>query len=555
MNKTVLLRELNPHKSLLYRLAITEAIIAVAIVLFALTTSWILNSIFADSLTQEKAVPLLGVLLFVVLLRPILHYPRRCLADKISLTVQESVRKRMHKALLQSSIHSVSTKSSGQLTALFMEAVDGLDSFFTICLPSMIELVILTPVLLVTIFVADFYSAVIFLVTLPIAPFILYLLGKLTKERSQRQWQELLRLDSRFAELLRGLPMLKLFNRSSAQAEIVRMDGERFSRASLNVLELAFVSAFVLELITTLSIAIIAVSIGFRLLYGDIDFLTAFFILLAAPEFYQPLRQSGTAFHAGMEAMTAARNLEDFMYNDYINTADVKKSPHAEISLAPFPPRVRMCNISCHYPQRYAKALDNLSFDAPAACITALAGTSGSGKSTVFSLLLGQLTPSQGYIELNGMRLNFLDAQTRKQLISYVPQEPYLFADTLRNNITLGRADLSDEKLCQCLHAASLDNLLKTLPHGLNSKLGDGAALLSTGQRRRLGLARALLSSAPLLLLDEITAGLDENTEREVLTTICRLKGTHTILLASHRPTTLAIADYIITLDAGREMH
>ena len=548
MEKAALLREIKPHKALLRQLGAVKGLAGAATLSAAALTAELLDTVLQDSLSIEKAVPLLMVLLFVLSLRAGLTFPAKRLSCRLSLSVQENIRRRLHLSLLHASPLAPAIKSGGRLSALFLETVDGLDRFFTVCLPGLLELLVLVPFFLLSMLFIDLPTALLFLLTLPIAPFLLYLIGRLTKKRSERQWQQLQQLDSRFAELLRGIPMLKLFNRSREQQCIIQKDSEAFSQASLDVLELAFLSSFILELITTLAIALIAVSIGLRLIYGDVSFFTAFWVLLLAPEFYQPLRQSGTAFHAGMEALSAARELESFS----AAAPFLQDSPATGIG-SPKAQAVRFSKVSCRYPQRQALALNKLSFVAVGGSITALAGTSGSGKSTVFSLLLGAMQPSSGNIELDGQPLSSLSSAERRAFITYVPQEPHLLTASLRENLSLGRTGCTDNMLCQALCAAGLEELL-SLPAGLDTDMGDGTTcLLSTGQRRRLGLARALIHPSPVLLLDEITAGLDAAAEKQILEAICSLAGKHTILLASHRPATLKIADTVIWLDAGKE--
>ncbi len=548
MEKAALLREIKPHKALLRQLGAVKGLAGAATLSAAALTAELLDTVLQDSLSIEKALPLLMVLLFVLSLRAGLTFPAKRLSCRLSLSVQENIRRRLHLSLLHASPLAPAIKSGGRLSALFLETVDGLDRFFTVCLPGLLELLVLVPFFLLSMLFIDLPTALLFLLTLPIAPFLLYLIGRLTKKRSERQWQQMQQLDSRFAELLRGIPMLKLFNRSREQQCIIQKDSEAFSQASLDVLELAFLSSFILELITTLAIALIAVSIGLRLIYGDVSFFTAFWVLLLAPEFYQPLRQSGTAFHAGMEALSAARELESFS----AAAPFLQDAPATGIG-SPKAPAVRFSKVSCRYPQRQALALNELSFMAVGGSITALAGTSGSGKSTVFSLLLGAMQPSSGNIELDGQPLSSLSSAERRAFITYVPQEPHLLTASLRENLSLGRTGCTDNMLCQALCAAGLEELL-SLPAGLDTDMGDGTTcLLSTGQRRRLSLARALIHPSPVLLLDEITTGLDAAAEKQILEAICSLAGEHTILLASHRPTTLKIADTVIWLDAGKE--
>lgn len=580
MKKTVLLQELKSRKHMLGAMAILELLRGLLSFGAAYALAALLDSLFQGAFTWEKAVPWLGVLFFAVCCRSLLHYPCSILPARLALNVQEALRQRLHDTLLQIPPLTANRLAGGHLAGLCTDVVEGTAGFYTVCLPIVLQLAVLMPFYLCIALWLDQATALLFFLTLPIAPFLLYLIGNLTRKRSRQQWQKLLLLDRRLQELLRGIPMLKLFNRSKEQEAIVRQDSLAFSQATMQVLQTAFISAFALELITTLSIALIAVSCGLRLLYGEISFFTAFLILLLAPEFYQPLRQSGTAFHAAMEAFTAAEKITEFLagekhFSPYAQapansaapigftaavspvsadtpdnhnisgnsvTAVLPAASTATVTSAicsSVPPSVTFSHVSCAYPGSNAMVISDLSFAAPAGKITALTGTSGSGKSTVFLLLTGTLQPTSGSISFRP-----------STSCTHVPQNIHIFSASLRDNLLLGRKAISDKQLTEALKKSALHHWFMALPHGLDTQLGDGSALaLSAGECRRLGLARALLQPAPVLLLDEITAGLDNATEKTVLQTILALSGRHTILLATHRPAAIAIAHHVINLD------
>ena len=547
MNRDYLLHLLKPYTWQLARLGVLQLLRGASSVLAAAVTAWLLDGIFLQHLSMEKAVPWFVVLLFGILLRSLLLLPILRIAAALSLTIQENFRQKLHAAIRSRSPLDPSLASSGRLLSLALESVDGLDDFLQHSLPQFLETALLLPFFLLITLLIDPPTALIFLLTAPIAPFLLYLIGHLTKEKSQQQWLRLQQLSSHFAELLRGLPMLKLFNRSQAQQALVQKDSEAFSQASLQVLQLAFVSAFALELITTLSIAIIAVSIGLRLLAGQLPFFTAFFALLLAPEFYQPLRQSGIAFHAGIQAHTAASELLAFL------PSQQTVPPKAPVQMKA-PPDLRFSQVCCRYPGQRGPVLRGLSFYAPAGKITVLTGPSGAGKSTILALLLKQLPLDAGKIMLSGLPFQQISAEDWPHHIAYVPQEPHIFQASLAENIALSNVPADTTALQAALQAAGLEDWYSSLPAGISTPLGDGVRPLSNGQRRRLGLARALYRPAALLLLDEITAGLDSTTEQHILDTLQDLRYHRTIFMAAHRPAVQKIADNIIELDAGKEM-
>ncbi|MCI6283283.1 ATP-binding cassette domain-containing protein [Selenomonas sp.] len=554
MNIPPFLRQaLAENRRALTSLALVKAAAGVLTVGGAFCTAHILAAVIDGTFAIEKAVPLFLGLLFVVLGKALLVLPARRVQDRLMLDAEERVRARIHATLLARSPLALVPETGGQLVGLACESVGRLDGAFTTVLPAMIDLVVLVPLYLVVFACTDAWTALLALVTLPIAPFLLYLIGLVTKERSAQEYCAMMRMGKTFAELLRAIPMMKLFCRERAERERVAVASERFRVAALAVLRTAFVSAFALELITTLSIALIAVSLGLRLVAGSIGFEPAFFVLLLAPAFYAPLANGGTSFHAGMEAMEAWRAVKAFVIDDNEddtantsmdttkNTQENKAhSDAAHPDDANARDTLSFDSVTCAYPGRTAPAVHDVSFDVPRGKVTLLRGTSGAGKSTLLALALGFLQQKTGTIH-------------RPQAMAYVPQEPHIFAATLRENLLLGRT-ADDSVLVHAMERAGLASILERLPEGLDTMLGEGSRALSNGERRRLGLARALIAPADAVLLDEVTAGLDEENEGCVLQTIYKLRGmenTPAILMASHRTASLEIADCIMTLDSG----
>ncbi len=541
-------QELSRGKRTLARLACLHLFAGLLTILGAFCTAQILACAVDGTLHEtfiEKAVPLFGVLLFVVLGKWGLDLPERNLRGRLLIDAQERLRHRIHAAFFARSPLALSPATGGELLGLSCEGADRLHGVYEKTLPVLLGIAVRMPLLLIALALADPWTGLLALITLPIAPFLLYLIGRVTKERSTREWNAMVKMGSAFAELLHAIPMLKLFQREQAEAARVAKASDAFTRAALSVLETAFVSAFALELITTLSIALIAVSLGFRLIGGEIAFAPAFFALLLAPEFYAPLAAGGTSFHAGMEAASALKPILKFIKESAdlkIFSRDSEDKLSQDEALEETGDAIRFDNVTCCYLGRKAPAVHDLAFSVPRGKVTLLAGTSGAGKSTVFALALGFLTPDEGNISRN------FDGPA-----AYVPQEPNVFAGTLRENLLLGR-NVADNALLNAMERAGLASLLARLPRGLDTMLGEGGRMLSAGERRRLGLARALVVPRKLYLLDEPTAGLDEENEKVVLKTIRGLvdgKGAPAVLVASHREKTVEIADRIVRIDGG----
>lgn len=542
MKQTFLYRALQREKGVRRQLFLTELLRALAILGACGTASLATSQVFLEKGSLSTTAPVLLVLFLMLGSLHLLGLRQAHLLQTLSDGVRASVRQKLHLHLLSRQGQTDRTLTR-RLLPLALESTDALDAWFTKVLPVVLGIAITMPCLLLAAFFVDPMTGLLMLVTVPIAPFLLYLIGRVTREASEAQWRAMNRFSAGLAEILRALPTLKLFARERDERQHVRGLSEDFAGAALRVLQLSFVSAFALELITTLAIAIIAVSIGLRLLYGQLTFTAAFFVLLLTPEFYQPLRLSGTAFHSGMTAHTAETALGAIAPKGVqvaqtslgtSSTRDVPVSGASAIQGA-----IAVQDLSFRYPGSPLPLLSGIQFTVPKGSLTVLAGPSGCGKTTLLRLLAGLLTPESGHI-------------ARADACSYVPQEPHLYNATLFENITLFQQDCSEQAVREALKALCLSEWTEALPHGLMTPLGEGGQSLSQGQRKRLGLARALVQDRPLILLDEPTAALDETTAatiREVLLSL-KASGRHTLFVISHDERLQAAADTLLDLDA-----
>lgn len=547
MKQTFLYSALHRDARARRRLILTELLHALAVLGACGAASLAIDQVFLEKGSLSTTAPVLLVL-FVML--GALHFIglwQSRLQQSLSGAVRKDVREKLHARLL-SKEGQTDQRFTRELLPLALESTDALDAWYTRVLPVVLGIAITMPCLLLAAFLVDPMTGLLMLVTVPIAPFLLYLIGRVTREASEAQWRAMNRFSAGLAEILRALPTLKLFARERAERQRVRGLSEDFAGAALRVLQLSFVSAFALELITTLAIAIIAVSIGLRLLYGQLTFTAAFFVLLLTPEFYQPLRLSGTAFHSGMTAHTAESSLLKASSVapatrgvSVVGAIAPKGVQVAQASLSPSATRgaIAVHDLSFRYPGSPLPLLSGIQFTVPKSSLTVLAGPSGCGKTTLLRLLAGLLTPESGQI-------------TRADALSYVPQEPHLYNATLFENITLFQQGYDEASVRKALKALCLSKWAEALPQGLMTPLGEGGQSLSQGQRKRLGLARALVQDRPLILLDEPTAALDEATAatiREVLLSL-KASGRHTLFVISHDERLQAAADTVLDLDA-----
>lgn len=558
MKQTFLYSALHRDARARRRLILTELLHALAVLGACGAASLAIDQVFLEKGSLSTTAPVLLVLFVMLGALHFISLWQNRLQQSLSGAVRRDVREKLHARLL-SREGQTDKCFTRELLPLALESTDALDAWYTRVLPVVLGIAITMPCLLLAAFLVDPMTGLLMLVTVPIAPFLLYLIGRVTREASEAQWRAMNRFSAGLAEILRALPTLKLFARERAERQRVRGLSEDFAGAALRVLQLSFVSAFALELITTLAIAIIAVSIGLRLLYGQLTFTAAFFVLLLTPEFYQPLRLSGTAFHSGMIAHTAQTALLKASSVapatrgvSVVGTIAPKGVQVAQTSLGTSSTRdvpvsgasaiqgaIAVQDLSFRYPGSPLSLLSGIQFTVRQGSLTVLAGPSGCGKTTLLRLLAGLLTPESGHI-------------ARAAACSYVPQEPHLYNATLFENITLFQQDCSEQAVRKALKALCLSEWAEALPQGLMTPLGEGGQSLSQGQRKRLGLARALVQDRPLILLDEPTAALDERTAatiREVLLSL-KTSGRHTLFVISHDERLQAAADTLLDLDA-----
>ncbi|MER5205212.1 thiol reductant ABC exporter subunit CydD [Streptomyces sp. NPDC002825] len=438
----------------------------------------------------------------------------------------------------------LSGQKAGSLIALATRGVDALDDYFARYLPQLGLAVVVPVAVLARIVTEDWVSAAIIVVTLPLIPVFMILIGWYTQARMDRQWKLLSRLSGHFLDVVAGLPTLKIFGRAKAQAESIRAITSEYRRATMRTLRIAFISSFALELLATLSVALVAVTIGMRLVHGELDLYTGLVILILAPEAYLPLRQVGAQYHAAAEGLAAAEEIFDVLEQPVRDggTASVPESVRLELD-----------RVTVRHAGRDEPSLDAATVTVEPGETVALVGPSGVGKSTLLDVVLGFAVPEEGgSVRVGGVDLGSMDLEEWRARIAWVPQRPYLFAGTVAENVRLARPDASDEAVRDALRDAGADGFVAGLPQGLDTVLGEDGAGLSAGQRQRLALARAFLADRPLLLLDEPTAALDGSTEAGVVEAVRRLAAGRTVLLVVHRPALLAVADRVVSLGGAQ---
>ncbi|MEU1331088.1 thiol reductant ABC exporter subunit CydD [Streptomyces sp. NPDC005865] len=425
---------------------------------------------------------------------------------------------------------------TGSLISLATRGVDALDDYFSRYLPQLGLAVVVPVAVLARIVTEDWVSAAIIVVTLPLIPVFMILIGWATQNRMDRQWRLLSRLSGHFLDVVAGLPTLKVFGRAKAQADSIRRITGEYRQATMRTLRIAFLSSFALELLATISVALVAVTIGMRLVHGEMELYDGLVVLVLAPEAYLPLRQVGAQYHAAAEGLSAAEEIFEVLETP-VPEAGTGAAPAGVLSVE---------GVTVRYPGRSSDAVSGASFAVAPGETVALVGPSGAGKSTLLNVVLGFVRPVEGRVCVGGVDLADVSPERWRERIAWVPQRPHLFAGTIAENVRLARPDADDAQVRGALREAGALEFVDALPDGAQSVLGEDGAGLSAGQRQRLALARAFLADRPVVLLDEPTAALDGGTEAEVVDAVRRLTVGRTVLLVVHRPALLAVADRVV---------
>ncbi len=518
--------------------------------------AWLLADVVARAFVDGKGLaqlqaPLVA-LLCVVVARAAVAWGAELAASSCSAEAKSQLRGALLERVAQLGVDSSRSQRTGELATLATRGIDALDGWFSLYLPQLALAVIVPLAVLGAVFSDDWISGAIIALTIPLIPLFMALVEATTRERMDLQTRTLQRLAGHFLDVVAGLPTLKVFGRAKAQAASIREVSERYRATALSSLKVTFLSSLILELVATISVALVAVAIGLRLMSGQLDLRTSLFVLVLAPEAYLPLRRLGANYHASAEGMAAAEQV--FAVLPRSGTSEKPLGPHGTSTRIPDPSALGLSveGVWVRYAGRDGAALEDVSLTAEPGEVLALAGPSGCGKSTLLSVLLGFIAPERGAVRVGDIDLAELDLDAWRSQVAWVPQRPYLFASSIAENVRIGRRGASEQEIVEACSRGGLDRVTAGLPDGLDTVLGERGAGLSAGERQRVALARAFLRDAPLLLLDEPTANLDGETEEQVLEAVRGLCRERTVVLVAHRPALLAMADRSLTLGSLR---
>jgi ATP-binding cassette, subfamily C, bacterial CydCD len=524
----------------------------------ALTLSNVINNVFLGGASLSDVWSLLRLSLIIIMGRALLSWMSDVSASAVAIHIKTELRERVFAHLLKLGPTYARGERTGELTSTAVEGIEALDAYYSQYLPQLVITALVPLSILLFVFPLDPLSGIVLLLTAPVIPVFMILIGKAAEALTKRQYETLSRLSAHFLDSLQGLTTLKQFGRSKGHAKTIGEVSDRFRDTTLSVLRVTFLSALVLEMVATISTAVVAVEVGLRLLYAKMAFQEAMFILIIAPEFYIPWRMLGLRFHAGMSGTTAAKRIFEILdlpvnrSDDFPDTVRQDRCSRPRTTeIATTPETLLFENVNYTYPDETAPALTNINLQINAGQHIALVGMSGAGKSTLANLLLRFIEPTSGQWIIDGRPSSQINPDVWRENIAWVPQKPYLFHETIAANICLAKPDASHEEMIAAARAANLHEFIISLPDGYDTAIGEGGARLSGGQAQRLALARAFLKNAPILILDEPTSSLDPEQETLLEDSVRRLMQDRTVITIAHRLNTVFTADQIIVLNSG----
>jgi ATP-binding cassette, subfamily C, bacterial CydD len=526
-----------------------DVVLGLAAALLVLAQAVLIATVAArsfDGAALDEVTVLLVLLVAVAAGRAGAAWGFEALGRRAATDVLSNLRLELVQRRLRDQPVALDDAASAEVATTAVGGAAALETTFARYLPQVVLAVVVPLAVLALVGFIDLVSAGIMLLTLPLVPVFMWLVGRFTERQTREQWQALALLATHFLDVVRGLPTLRAFNRGRAQSERIADVSDRYRRTTMGTLRVAFLSGAVLELAATLGIALVAVTVGVRLVRGDIGLETGLTVLVLAPELYLPLRNLAAQFHSSAEGRAAAERLLDL-----IDAAPARRSGVA----SPPSPReapVQLVGVSFSYPARPAVVLEGIDLELSPGETVALVGSSGAGKSTVAALLLGFVEPTRGLVTVGPLDLSGCDLRAWRAQIAWVPQRPTLFRGSVADNIRLGDADAGDERVRAAAALAGADRFIRALPEGYGTIVGDGGRPISAGELQRIALARALLRDAPFVILDEPTANLDPESAEVVEEAVDRLRAGRMVLLAVHRRGLVARADRVVRLEAGR---
>ncbi|WP_054956824.1 thiol reductant ABC exporter subunit CydD [Paenibacillus dakarensis] len=544
-------------KTVFLFIAICTLAQSAAIILQAKWLAEILSALFAGSTLQEQySTAVLFLLAFLA--RHGIGLVQQGIAQRFAEETGTDLRKQLMDTLFHKGPRFVRSEGTGNVVTLVLEGITKFRKYVELTIPRMMGVAFTPALVWLYVFYIDRISAVILLITMPILIIFLILVGLAARKQTDRQLHTYRILSNHFVDSLRGLVTLKFLGQSKRHGESIGQVSESYRKATMKTLRVAFLSSFALDFFTMLSVAVVAVNLGLRLINGGLELLPALTILILAPEYFLPVRMVGADFHATLDGKQAGEAIQAMIKEDSEgNVQDGQEASEAasssETELEWKEDSVlELSGIGMHHDVQGPESLADVSFRLEGRAKIGIVGESGAGKSTLIDILGGFLTPSSGGITLDGVKLHNTASKAWRNHVTYIPQHPYLFGCSLADNIRFYVPEASHTEVERAAEAAGLSSVVQSLPGGLDELIGGGGRSLSGGQAQRVAIARAFLSQRPVLLLDEPTAHLDIETEYELKETFASLFKDKWVFLATHRLHWMTEMDYILVMDQGR---
>lgn len=535
-------------KPVLAILALLTLVHSVSIIVLAKGLADAVSALFAGEMLQEQ-VNNIGLFLLAFLIRQITGLMMSKVSYRFAEQTGRDLRRELMDKLFRFGPRLVKTEGTGNVVTMVLDGVAQYRMYIELSLPRMLGTMI-TPVLIwVYILLQDRVAALILAVTMPILIVFMILLGMAAKKQMERQWDSYRVLSNHFVDALRGLETLKVLGLSRSHSNTIAWVSDKYRSATMKTLRLAFLSSFALDFFTMLSVASVAVSLGLRLISGDMLLPTALLVLILAPEYFLPVRMIGADYHATLKGKEAGEAIESL----------IRESSKVKVSAA-LPDGMKWTDssvleakgVELRHEADGPASLSDVSFRIQGRMKIGVIGASGAGKSTLIDILGGFLRPTGGHLLVNGTELDSLTDEAWRELVTYIPQHPYLFSTSLEENVRFYQPDASADDVARAIKAAGLKSIVDALPEGLATRVGNGGRMLSGGQEQRVALARAFLGNRPIMLLDEPTAHLDIETEYELKETMLPLFENKLVFLATHRLHWMTDMDLIMVLKQGQ---
>jgi ATP-binding cassette subfamily C protein CydD len=532
-------------KPVLAGLAILTAIQGAIIIIQAYFLADAISSLFGGDLFANVFKKLI-IFFLALVVRQLLTVWKRSIAYHFAARTSKEFRESLLQKLFQLGPRFVKEEGSGQTVTLVMEGIMKFRRYVELILPKFMNSAIIPVMICIFIFFVNIRSAVILALAVPILIGFMILLGLAAKIKADRQYESYQMLSNHFVDSLRGLETLKYLGLSRQHINKIILVSERYRRATMGTLRIAFLSSFALDFFTMLSIATVAVFLGMDLINGKMELRPALTILILAPEYFLPIREVGADYHATLDGKEAGKKIQEILDKESLQQ---KQDP---IPLWKSTSTFSVKGISVHFADSNRPALQDIQFSVSGSKKIGIIGASGAGKSTLIDVLSGFLTPSSGEFQVNGKKLTTLSQLNWQSQITYIPQHPYIFHDTVLNNIRFYNPEATLKEVEKAAEAAGLIEVIQSLPQGFETIIGEGGRSLSGGQEQRIALARAFLSNRPIIMLDEPTAHLDIETEYELKETMLQLFNGKLVFFATHRLHWMLDMDQIIVLDQGK---